>query len=115
MSESAEVGAIEPHPIKRYAGRLSPFDCLRMLREARGSLRRFPTRYEGGVWECPESNKIFSVQVYHNRRTVGLWADVIRRCGCHQAQPADAKSRHVNSGSVTSEDTAVGALQAGDE
>jgi len=71
------------HPVTRYEGTLSLFDRLKMLREARGSLRRFATRYEGGAWNCPESNKIYAVQVYHNRRTVGLWADIVRRCGCH--------------------------------
>lgn len=79
-----EAETIERHPITRYSGALSLLDRVRMLREARGSLRRFATRYEGGVWECPESNKIFSVQVYHNRRTVGLWEEIVKRCLCHR-------------------------------
>jgi hypothetical protein len=112
-TEAADT--VGPHSIKHYAGRLSPFDCMRMLREARGSLRRFPTRYEGGVWECPESNKIFSVQVYHNRRTVELWADLIRRCGCHTAQSAEEQAAQSNSGRVSLDDTVNPALQVGDE
>jgi hypothetical protein len=71
------------HPVTRFEGSLSLFDRLKMLREARGALRRFATRYEGGAWNCPESNKIYSVQVYSNRRTIGLWSELVRRCRCH--------------------------------
>jgi hypothetical protein len=82
------------HPVTRFAGGLSLFDRLKVLREARGSLRRFATRYEGGAWTCPESNKIYAVQVYHNRRTVGLWSDIVRRCRCHPdgATPNEANA-----------------------
>jgi hypothetical protein len=76
------------HAFVRFAGALSLFDRLRMLREARGSLRRFATRFEGGAWDCPESNKIYALQLYHNRRTVGLWADLVQRCRCHEEQAA---------------------------
>ncbi len=65
------------------AGRFSLLERLRAVRETRGSLRRFPTQYEGGAWECPESNKIYMVQILHSARTVGLWQEVMRRCVCH--------------------------------
>jgi hypothetical protein len=53
------------------------------FREAKGSLRRFPTRYAGGIWHCPEANKLFSIQILHNRKTEGLWEQVLQRCLCH--------------------------------
>jgi hypothetical protein len=55
----------------------------RMLRDTIGSMRRFPTRYEGGVWECAESNKIFALQTMRSAKSDTLWRDVVDRCGCH--------------------------------
>jgi len=49
---------IQGHPAPHYSGSLSLLARVRALREAKASLRRFPTRYEGGVWQCEESNKI---------------------------------------------------------
>ncbi|HZT44332.1 MAG TPA: hypothetical protein VFA07_19355 [Chthonomonadaceae bacterium] len=71
------------HAVTHAVGRFSLLDRLRVLRETRGSLRRFPTLYEGGAWECAESNKIYMVQVLHSRRTPGLWQEVMQRCVCH--------------------------------
>jgi len=53
------------------------------LRDAKGSLRQFPTRYAGGVWHCAQSNKLFSIQVLHNKKSEGLWESVVQRCLCH--------------------------------
>ena len=71
------------HPIVHYAGPLSLSGRARAFREAKASLRRFPTQYEGGIWECAESNKLYAVQALLNRRSVGLWAEVVSRCVCH--------------------------------
>jgi len=71
------------HPVARYAGRVPMMGRVRALRDWRGSPRRFPTRYEGGVWQCPESNKIYAVQTLHSARTEGLWSEVVSRCVCH--------------------------------
>lgn len=71
------------HAMTHAVGRFSLLDRLRALRETRGSLRRFPTLYEAGAWECAESNKIYMVQILHNRRTSGLWQEVMQRCVCH--------------------------------
>jgi ribosomal protein L37AE/L43A len=71
------------HAAHAYAGSIPLLGLLRSLRDARGSLRRFPTRYEGGIWECPESNKLYAVQVVRHRRTQGLWAEVMGSVLCH--------------------------------
>src|SRR5206468_684998 len=78
-----EETEIKGHTVARSSGPLSLLARLRALREAKTSLRRFPTRYEGGAWECRESNKIFALQVLHSKRTEGLWAEVADRCVCH--------------------------------
>jgi ribosomal protein L37AE/L43A len=71
------------HEAIHYVGSLNLFDRLRLLKDAKTSLRRFPTRYEGGIWECTDSNKLFAVQVLHSRKTEGLWEEVTDRCVCH--------------------------------
>jgi hypothetical protein len=71
------------HEAVHYVGRLSLFDRIRLLKDAKTSLRRFPTCYEGGLWECTDSNKLFAVQVLHSKKTEGLWDEVTDRCVCH--------------------------------
>lgn len=71
------------HTALRYEGAIPLFSRARILRESKGSLRRFPSRYAGGIWECPNSNKIYAVQILHNKRTEGLWEEVANRCVCH--------------------------------
>jgi len=71
------------HEAIHYVGSLSLFDRIRLLKDAKTSLRRFPTRYEGGLWECTDSNKLFAVQVLHSKKTEGLWDEVTDRCVCH--------------------------------
>lgn len=66
-----------------YKGSLPVVGRLFALRESKASLRRFPTRYAGGVWHCPDTNKLFAIQILHNRNTVGLWEQVLARCLCH--------------------------------
>jgi hypothetical protein len=75
--------AARGHTVIRYAGRLSLPGRLRALREAKLSLRRFPSCYKGGIWECAESNKIYAVQVFCQARSEDLWAEVVSRCACH--------------------------------
>ena len=57
-------------------------------RDAETSLRRFPTRYEGGVWECAESNKIFAVQVLHSKKTEAL-GEIVDDASVTLAVPSD--------------------------
>jgi len=71
------------HEAIHYVGSLSLFDRIRLLKDAKTSLRRFPTRYEGGLWDCTDSNKLFAVQVLHSKKTEGLWDEVTDRCVCH--------------------------------
>jgi hypothetical protein len=82
-----EETEIQNHAVRRYSGPLSLLARIRALRDAKTSLRRFPTRYEGGAWECRESNKIFALQVLHSKRTEGLWEEVAKRCLCHLPHP----------------------------
>jgi hypothetical protein len=89
---SKEEPEIQGHTGVRFSGSLSLLARIRALREAKASLRRFPTRYEGGVWECGETNKIFALQVLHNKRTEGLWAEVAKRCLCHQPHPGPLRN-----------------------
>ena len=81
------------HEATGYAGSLSSLAMLRALRESKGALRRFPSRYEGGIWNCPVSNKLFAIQTLHNRRTQGLWQDVASRCVCHTPAQAEDYDR----------------------
>ncbi len=80
---ASDEETIYDHDAVHYAGKLSLFARLRLLRDAKTSLRRFPTRYEGGIWECADSNKLYAVQVLHSRKTEGLWDEVTDRCVCH--------------------------------
>lgn len=71
------------HETTHYTGGLGALSRLRLLREAKNGLRNFPTRYEGGAWVCDETNKIFSVQTLHSKRTENLWRDIVARVRCH--------------------------------
>src|SRR5579884_580532 len=71
------------HEAERYSGRLSLFARIRALRESLGALGRIPTRFEGSIWACAESNKIYALQVLHSARTEGLLTEVVNRCVCH--------------------------------
>ncbi len=66
-----------------FEGSIPAGGRLFAFREAKGSLRRFPTRYSGGVWHCPETNKLFAIQILYSRKTEGLWEQVLQRCLCH--------------------------------
>jgi len=73
----------QEHPAVCVAGWIrGVFNWLRALRDAR-PLHRPAARYEGCAWECPETNKIYAVQVWHNVCTQGLLEEVVARCECH--------------------------------
>lgn len=78
-----ENGTVNGHVISRYVGPLAIGGKLRAFREARGSLRRFPSSFEGGTWECEQTNRIYTIQVLHQRKSANLWNEVVRRCVCH--------------------------------
>lgn len=79
MTESEEAG----HERVRYVGKLSLVTRLRAIREARLSLRKVPSCYEAETWHCPESNKIYAIQVWRHARSLDVWDEVVRRCVCH--------------------------------
>lgn len=74
---------IYDHEAVHYVGTLSLFDRIRLLKDTKTAWRRFPTRYEGSLWDCTDSNKLFAVQVLHSKQTEGLWDEVTDRCVCH--------------------------------
>jgi hypothetical protein len=75
--------AVQDHEAIRASGRIrSPFLLASALRDAIGTLRP-ATRYDGCCWECPETNKLYAVQVWHNVKTEGLLEEVAARCECH--------------------------------
>ncbi len=78
-----DYGDDDGHQFAVWTGKLSPFGLIRALRDGRGGLRNFPTRYTGGAWTCDESNKIYAVQVLHSAKNKDLWAEVVNRCACH--------------------------------
>jgi ribosomal protein L37AE/L43A len=80
---SDTVESAHGHSISHYTGGIPLLVLARLVRDAVGSLRKFPTRYEGGVWTCPETNKIFALQTMRNKRSEGLWRDIADRCVCH--------------------------------
>ena len=78
-----EDHTVHGHESVRYSGSLALMSRLRALRDSKASLKGFPSRYEGGIWTCPNSNKIIAVQTLFNRQTQDLWEDVVSRLLCH--------------------------------
>jgi hypothetical protein len=61
-----------------------PLPWMRRLRSWRdGMLRRPASLYEGGCWSCAESNRIYLVQAFLNRRSEEVWKGIVSRCDCH--------------------------------
>ena len=59
-----------------------PLDLLRIYKDAGLSMR--PAHYyDACCWECEETNKIYAIQVWHNRTVQGLLESVAERCECH--------------------------------
>jgi len=78
-----EIESDQGHAISHYSGGIPPLLLARLLRDTVGSMRRFPTRFEGGVWHCTESNKIFALQTLRSKKSETLWQDIANRCECH--------------------------------
>jgi len=78
-----ERESIRGHSVSHYTGAIPILVLGKLLRDTVGSMRRFPTRYEGGVWLCPDSNKIFALQTLRSKRSERLWQDVADRLICH--------------------------------
>jgi hypothetical protein len=81
--KSDDEERINGHAVRHYVGALPPLLLVKLLRDTVGSLRRFPTRYEGAAWECGRSNRIFALQTFRSKRSETLWRDVADRCACH--------------------------------
>lgn len=71
------------HALVRYTGRLPLVSVVRALIDSRGRVRRLPRRFDAGVWQCEQSNRIFSLQAVTSVRSGDLWAEVAQRCVCH--------------------------------
>jgi hypothetical protein len=75
--------SVQEHEAVRAAGRIKLLsDWFRAIRDSLQTLSP-AARYDGVVWECPVTNKIFAVQTWCNRRTAGLLEEVAARCVCH--------------------------------
>jgi hypothetical protein len=71
------------HEAVRATGSVrGPLAWFRALRDAAFTFRP-ATRYDGGCWECPDSNKLYAIQVWHNVRSIGLLDEAVARCECH--------------------------------
>ena len=71
------------HEVSRFSGPLSIFSRIKILKDAKNSLRRFPSKYEGGVWVCEESNKIFSLQVMSSKLSKEVFTTTLDHIHCH--------------------------------
>jgi len=85
-----EVESERGHSLARFSGGIPLALLARLLRETVGSMRLFPTRYEGGVWLCTESNKIFALQTLRSKKSDTLWQDVADRLICHIGAAAES-------------------------
>ncbi len=81
--QKAENTTESGHETICYTGKLSLFAQLQAIRQAKFSLRGVPAQFEGGVWHCAESNKIYAIQIWRQTRAEKLWDEVLRRCVCH--------------------------------
>ncbi len=66
----------------RYRGKLKGYNLVKAAREVKMRLRRFATRYEGGIWHQPDANRMVMIQVLHHRKTENLWQEIVQRCVC---------------------------------
>ena len=93
-------GFEETCPVRRHGGRVaisdvnghsaattsgsvkSPSAWAKALAEA-AATKNPAVKYEAAAWSCPETNKIYAVQVWRGKRTTGLMDEVVARCECH--------------------------------
>ena len=87
--QSDEFEGDQGHTISHYTGRIPLLLLAKLLRDTVGSMRRFPTRYEGGIWHCAESNKIFALQTLRSSKSDALWRDILDRFVCHTASAGE--------------------------
>ncbi len=85
--KQSDVESAKGHAVSHYSGGIPLLVLARLLRDTVGSMRRFPTRYDGGVWECAESNKIFALQTLRSSKSETLWREILDRCVCHTNMP----------------------------
>lgn len=80
--ETSET-TVQGHPAACATGRIRGLLIwVKTLREAVRTFRP-ASQYDGCCWECPEANKLYAVQVWHNVRAEGLMEEVAARCACH--------------------------------
>lgn len=74
---------VQEHEAIRAEGHVrNPLAKLKALREALFTWRP-ATCFEACCWDCPETNKMYTLQVWRNRRTKALLEEVAERCECH--------------------------------
>lgn len=71
------------HSLLFAKGPLGLLSKIQALRDSSGLPGRFASQYAGGVWECPETNRIYSVQYWHRTNNASLWDDLVQSCNCH--------------------------------
>ena len=71
------------HAGVKFSGALPVTARFVAVRDAKGSVRNLPSLFEGAIWHCEPSNKLFAIQVQSSRKTEGLWESVVERCRCH--------------------------------
>lgn len=81
LSKDDGAGVV-PFETVRRKGKVSGFNWIKAMREAKMRLRRFPTRYEGGIWHQPDANRMVVVQTLHSKKTENLWQEIVKRCAC---------------------------------
>ncbi len=77
------------HSVARFVGSLPIFSRIKILKDAKNSLRRFPSKYEGGVWLCEETNKIFTLQVMSGKKSKNLFEDTLNSVVCHSPEESN--------------------------
>ncbi len=81
--EKTEAETPFGHTCTKISGGLPPGGMFFALRDAKGSVRKFPTRYIGTAWHCEQTNKLYAIQLMHHRRSEQLWEQIMDRCKCH--------------------------------
>lgn len=78
-----EEALLNGHRALRARGRVrNPFAAIGAVRDA--ILTRRPAlMYDSCVWACEQTNKLYSIQLWHARQTAGLLDEVAVRCECH--------------------------------
>lgn len=71
------------HEVEHYRGKLSLPARAKALKEGKLNPFHLPTRYAGGCWVCPESNRLYTIEVWHREKNGTLWDEVAERCLCH--------------------------------